>query len=152
MPQRSPPLKMVTLGMSVTPLLSVFLFLFLTCICVIDRALGHLSWGNPGWLTGHYNPITPTITVLRWPCVVDKTLKSNYYYYLPAMNTLFLDCKFFPHVTVMVSTLTLVYTVIIKWRSTAPSRWMFLIRSVLSFVFNQKCFKLCITLEGCHKI
>ena len=55
-------------------------FWFLTCICVIDRALGHLSWGNPGWLTGHYNPITPTITVLRWPCVVDKTLKSNYYY------------------------------------------------------------------------
>ena len=22
-----------------------------------------------------------SLTVLRWPCVVDRTLKSNYYYY-----------------------------------------------------------------------
>ena len=28
-----------------------------------------------------------SLTVLRWPCVVDRTLKSNYYYYPDTYTT-----------------------------------------------------------------
>ena len=48
---------------------------WLCCLFYVCEVTGFVDWLDSVFV------YDPSLTVLRWPCVVDRTLKSNYYYW-----------------------------------------------------------------------
>ena len=71
------------------------LWKFVSDVCVrmfyVCKMIGFVDWLHRGlictWEEFRNVYLLMSLTVLRWPCVVDRTLNSNYYYYYYSTST-----------------------------------------------------------------